>query len=243
MEHFDKLTKLDQIIYTNELAKCDECKSFQECKQSIKGYMPTIAYDKIFNKYRISSVRCPKMYGATNTPLIRDAKYNDFTAYNKDEILTHFNKYKTIYIYGGAGIGKTHFLYSVAKKFNEVGLNVYVNLYQNCLNEIKETMNNYEKSNIQSVIRNLQEVDVLCIDDLGNEKASAWTLLDILQSIIDYRYLHKKITVISSNHTITQLYNIYKATKDTHPTEVAPIMSRLKDFGEIEFKGKYWRKR
>ena len=247
MKDFDKLSKSEQNIYTTELAKCDGCKSFKDCKQDLKGYMPIISYDEIFNKYRIGSAKCDKMQGATNTQLIRDSKYQTFEAINKQEIMEHLNKYKTLYIYGNAGIGKTHTLYYIANKYNEQGLSVYVNLFQNCLREIKETLSKYDKydreSNTQSLVRTLQNVDVLCLDDLGNEKASAWTLLEILQTIIDYRYLHKKITIVSSNHTTTQLYNIYKTTKEVHSTQIAPIISRLKDFGEIEFKGKYWRKR
>ena len=30
--------------------------------------------------------------------------------------------------------------------------------------------------------------------------------------------------------------------KEIEITQIAPIISRLKDFGEIEFKGKYWRR-
>jgi len=243
---FNELSELDKIIYTNELAKCNGCKSFKDCKQDMQGYKPIISYDEIFNKYRVSSTKCEKMQGATNTQLIRDSKYKSFEADNKREIMEHLNKYKTLYVYGNSGIGKTHLLYYLANKYNENGLDVYINLVQNCMREIRESLSQYDKysrdANTQSLIRTLQQVDVLCLDDLGNEKASAWTLLEVLQAVIDYRYLHKKITIVSSNHKSTDLFKIYKNVKEIEVTQIAPIISRLKDFGEIEFKGKYWRR-
>jgi DNA replication protein DnaC len=247
MDNFNKLNKLDQTIFKNELDKCTKCKSFKECTQSLQGYKPVIIYDELFNKYRIGNKKCPKMQGGTNTPLIREPQYKTFEAYNKQEILEHLNKYKTLYIYGIPGLGKTHLLYYIANTYNENGFDVYINLFQKCLQEIKQALSQYDKynreANIQSLIKTLQEVDVLCLDDIGNEKASAWTLLDVMQSIIDYRYLHKKITIISSNHKTVELFKLYKNVKDVAPTQIAPIISRLKDFGEIEFKGKYWRRK
>jgi DNA replication protein DnaC len=246
IDNFDKLSESDQVIFNIEIVKCDNCKSFKDCKQSVKGYKPVITYDEIFNKYRVSNTKCEKMQGATNTPLIREIKYKTFEADNKQEMMDHLNKYKTLYVYGPPGIGKTHLLFYIANAYNEIGNDVYINLFQNCIREIKEALSKYDKydreSNTQSLIKTLQEVDVLCLDDVGNEKSTAWTLLEVLQAVIDYRYLHKKITIVSSNHTTAQLYNIYKNTKDVHSTQIAPIISRLKDFGEIEFKGKYWRK-
>jgi len=227
---FNKLSELDQIIYTKELAKCDRCNSFKDCKQDSLGYKPVITYDEIFNKYRVSSGKCERMQGATNTPLIRDMKYKTFEADNKQEIMEHLNKYKTLYIFGNSGIGKTHLLYYLANAYNENGLDVYINLVQNCMREIRETLSKDEKNKYtngvktQSLIRTLQNVDVLCLDDLGNEKASAWTLLEVLQSVIDYRYLHKKITIVSSNHKSTDLFKIYKNVKDIEVTQIAPII-------------------
>jgi len=147
-----------------------------------------------------------------------------------------------LYIHSASGLGKSHFLHHVGNLYNAKGKDIYINLVQNCMQEIKETFNKFKESKMSSVIRHLQTVDVLLLDDLGNERATAFTLLEVLQAVIDYRYLHNKITIISSNHKPDDLFKLYNNVKEVHASQIAPIISRLKDFNVMEYKSKYWRK-
>ena len=238
-----ELTELEQTIFKNEKNNCDKCKSFKNCPLDIKGLMPIVIYDKIYNSYRIGHKKCLKAWGSSNTSLIKESKYEIFEAINKKEIIDQLEKNNHLYLMGLPGLGKTHFLYYIANIYNEKGKDVYVNLTQNMMREIKERLSQYQEKegNTRSIVNTLQQVDVLCIDDLGNERASSFTLLEVLQAVIDYRYLHNKMTIISSNHHPDKLFNFYKNVKDVEPSQIAPIISRLKDFGIIEIKNKYWR--
>ena len=94
-----------------------------------------------------------------------------------------------------------------------------------------------------SHVEYLQNVDYLFIDDLGNESKSEFNVADILLPIIDYRYVNKKPTFISSNYSLAELYGMYGSVikGDYAQKQVRPLISRLKTFGELEIKSKNWR--
>ncbi len=122
------------------------------------------------------------------------------------------------------------------------GKNVYINHMQQILNDIKSSWNKdnrISQQNQETIIKRLQEVDVLFIDDLGSELASEWSVLDVLQSIIDYRYINEKPTIVSSNHSPRALGNIY--ARKVYINQIEHIISRLEDLGAVEYKAKYWR--
>lgn len=230
------MNELDKLIYDERKKKCDECISYETCKQDLIGIAPIIIND------RLSGVKCSRARGSMNTNLILDQKYMTVELDNKKELFNQLKINHTLYIHSKSGLGKTHFLYYLANLYNGNGKNIYINLVQNCMLEIKETFNKYQDATISSVIRKLQTIDVLLLDDLGNERATDFTLLEVLQAIIDYRYLNNKITVVSSNYAPDELFKIYNNVKNVHASQIAPIISRLKDFGSIEYKSKYWRK-
>lgn len=55
-----------------------------------------------------------------------------------------------------------------------------------------------QESNIYSVLRQLRQIDVLVLDDIGSEKASPWVSEKVLD-IIDYRSQNRKNTIFTSN--------------------------------------------
>lgn len=229
------MNELQQLIYNERKKICDECISYETCKQDLIGIAPIIINDKV------SGVKCDKARGGMNTNLILDQKYMTVECNNKKELFNQLKQHHTLYIHSKPALGKTHFLYYLANLYNGKGKDVYINLVQNCMLEIREIMFNKKEATISSVIKKFQTVDVLLLDDLGNERASDWTLLEVLQAIIDYRYINNKITIISSNHKPDELFKLYNNVKNVHASQIAPIISRLKDMGVIEYKSKYWR--
>ena len=230
------MNELNTLIYNERKKICDECISYETCKQQLQGFAPIVINGKV------EDIVCNKARGGSNTDLIYDQKYNKVECVNKKELFKQLRTNHTLYIHSASGLGKTHFLYHLANLYNNKGKGVYINLVQNCMLEIKETFNKFQDATISSVIKHLQTVDVLLLDDLGNERATAFTLLEVLQAIIDYRYLHGKITIISSNHKPDDLFKLYNNVKEVHASQIAPIISRLKDMGVMEYKSKYWRK-
>jgi len=234
----NKLNKLDQIIYDNAKKICNECISFETCKQSLIGYETIIIYDEMFDKQLLSNRKCAKYRGTCNDERVRHIKYKTFESHNKNVLLQALKEEKSIYISGKVGIGKSHFLYYTANGYNERGKSVYIAHMQ----DIVEFVLNAIKMNepYGGLINDLKNVDVLCLDDLGNEAFSDFIISSVLQPIINHRYLNERITIISSNYKYTELLNVYSKKSDS--MRVAPIISRLGTYEQIQMENKNWRK-
>jgi predicted ATPase len=235
----DKLNKLDQIIYDNAKVVCNECESFETCKQSLIGYEITIVYDEMFDKELLSSRKCKKYRGTCNDETVRHIKYKEFEAHNKSELLKALQEEKSIYISGKVGTGKSHFLYYTANGFNERGKSVYITHMQDIVEIISNSMRTNEPYGW--LINDLKNVDVLCLDDIGNEAFNDYVISSVLQPVINHRYLKEMITIITSNYKYTELLNVYSKKSDSR--RIAPIVSRLGTYEQIEMKNCYWRKR
>jgi DNA replication protein DnaC len=235
----EKLNELDQLIYNNAKSVCNECLSFETCKQSLIGYETIIIYDDIFDKEILSNRKCYKYRGSCNDERVRHIKYKVFESYNKPELLKALQEEKCIYISGKVGLGKSHFLYYTANGYNERGKSVYIAHIQ----DIVEFVLNCVKTNepYGGLINDLKNVDVLCLDDLGNEAFSDFIISTVLQPVINHRYLNEKITVVSSNYKYTELLNVYSKKSDS--MRVAPIISRLGTYEQFQMENKNWRKK
>jgi len=175
------------------------------------------------------------MRGGHNTEIITKEKYNSFICDNKKEITDQIDKTGSAYIFGKCGVGKTHFLYYGANKFNESGKHIYIELFADSVRKVKQEFNN----NSKMMIGAMATTEILFIDDLGNEYATEYTVSEILQPIIDYRYVNELPTIITSNYTIDDLFKVYE--KVAGGQKAAQIITRIKTLGAIEMKGKSWR--
>lgn len=166
-------------------------------------------------------------------------KYDQWNAANKEEIKTHINKHHSIYLYGDYGTGKTHFIKWLAKKYWSMGHIVYVAMFSDISKLIKKEITD-RKNGIfnKSAETKMKECKVLCIDDLGNEYMTSFTH-ELLVTIIDYRYVNKKATFITSNYSPEELYNIYE--KAIGEVKTGQLISRLMTFGPIRLKAKNFR--
>ena len=171
-------------------------------------------------------------------------KYEDFTAHNKQEIKDQLNKHNTIYLYGTYGKGKTHFCKHVQYKYarHKVVYRLSAELHRELIKEIQDQKSgNY----YIGIIDRMCDCDVLLLDDLGNEHMSEF-VHEALSVVIDTRYIeHNKDnprpmkTIITSNYTLEELYTIWRSK--IGDVKAGQLISRLKTFGVIEFKGEQWR--
>ena len=165
-----------------------------------------------------------------------DSKYDNWDANNKQEIRNHINKNHSIYLFGDYGTGKTHFIKWLAKKYWNMGHTVYLSMFADISRLIKKEIDD-RKNGIynKSVETKMKECTVLCIDDLGNEYMTAYTH-ELLITIIDYRYVNKKATFITSNYSPEELYNIYE--KAIGEVKAGQLISRIMTFGAIKLDSK-----
>ena len=247
MEQFDKLTKLDQIIYTNELAKCDECKSFQECKQVVKGYpteemrgyMPIIIYNKTFNIYKVGYRKCDKYPGMIYGSYIKQIN-NALPLWeinHRDNIIKELRKGKGGFLYGNAGVGKSTIMLNIAKELNENGRDVYYELANNISVMLKDYSD--KNNNTAKKMKLLQEVDVLFIDDFAREVMTSWVIMNIFNPILQHRIDNHKTTYITCNYSLAKLFDMIKTKTDYESADA--LISRITTLGIYKLEDKNYR--
>lgn len=114
---------------------------------------------------------------------------------------------KNLLFFGGAGLGKTHLTLSIVSAVIEKGyLPVYgsaENLFRAVENEKFEGV---EKGSYDAMLN----CDLLVIDDLGTEMATAFTK-SVLYNLVNTRILSSKPTIINTNLSMKEIEEKYTA--------------------------------
>lgn len=172
---YDKLTKLDKMIYDRDIAICNECKGYELCDQDLVGMKPSIVLEN--GKYVMRSVECGKRYG-----LIL-GKYKD-TILSVPELYTSKDKlFKLLvdkengFIRGNAGHGKSTLMLNIAKNFYKKGYTVMYDLAVNISTDLKDFAN--ENESTAKKLNKYQDVDYLFIDDFARESLTTYKIMDI----------------------------------------------------------------
>jgi DNA replication protein DnaC len=137
-----------------------------------------------------------------------------------DLIQNHFDGFLTIC--GGTGIGKTHLAFScgIDAIYGDTNKSVIYYQCEDLLDTLRKSFNipdydnnwgdskekNYNNS-YDGIMRKLQDIEVLIIDDFGTQKNSDW-VISKLDTIIDYRYVNEKNTIITTNLSMKSIKEI-----------------------------------
>ena len=113
----------------------------------------------------------------------------------------------SFYLWGAAGVGKSHqaaaLLYQI-KQNNMDKIFSWINV-PSLLLQIRDTFQNKSTQTSElEIVKFYSEVDWLCLDDLGAEKSSDWSL-QTLYLIVNERYEQEKTTIITSNLSLSEL--------------------------------------
>jgi len=104
-------------------------------------------------------------------------------------------------IYGGVGNGKTHLCNAISKACLDRGLEVRMTSAADMFSEIRLGI---ERHKAEEIIKNLKDIFVLVIDDLGVEYGTVWEAAKF-DEIMTSRYATAKPTVVTTNNDISQL--------------------------------------
>jgi DNA replication protein DnaC len=110
-------------------------------------------------------------------------------------------------LWGDCGTGKTHLAIAILKELvQQKGTRCLFRGYSALLKQLQATYNRQviadEDTGVvlteYSILRDITDVDVLVLDDLGAEKSSEWTL-SMLYHVINERYNQGRTTIITTN--------------------------------------------
>ncbi len=220
------------------------------------------------NKLQIAWVKCPN--GHKNLYFVNDYKvgktqpFINLEAWIKDK-LKEKEKNKNIvveaiirickaaknnvdsngfYVYGGYGTGKSYLCYLLLKELNTC-------LYQSCafifvpklLRNLKDSFEN-NRNYVELKMKQMIDVDVLVLDDIGAENTSKWFYSEFLFNILNERMIEEKTTIFTSNLSISQLANSIKRNAQMTSMEVGRIIERIRALVQkdvAEFTGESYR--
>ena len=114
-----------------------------------------------------------------------------------------------IYLYGDIGTGKTLLTACIGNRLLEKGVAVLFTSFLEIARALKDKYSRNESE--LSFMKNLEQVDLLILDDIGTEvivkstKEKSW-LQEKIYEIINARYVQKKSTIFSSNESVLELH-------------------------------------
>ena len=129
-------------------------------------------------------------------------------------------------IYGNIGFEKTYFGACIANKMIENNKIVLMEKSSSIIDKIKESFNKDGLSETQ-IIELYSNVDMLIIDDLGNENLSKWAL-EKLYKIISNRYDNELPFVITTRYNKEQLIEQLFTENDTEiAEEIVEVLNEM----------------
>lgn len=111
-----------------------------------------------------------------------------------------------LYINSGTkGSGKTRLAVSIANELiYEHRMSVKFATSMKIINEIKATWESDSEYTESELLNQLSRAQVLIIDDFGTEQAKPW-INEKFYSVINERYINKKLTIFTSNYALPDL--------------------------------------
>ena len=115
---------------------------------------------------------------------------------------------KSLLFTGDTGLGKTHLSLAIARAVLEQGYTVIYGSAQNLLSRLQRERFAPFGEQSDSTERSLLECDLLILDDLGAEHATAFTKSSIY-NIVNTRMMASQPVIISTNLSVAQLSGEY----------------------------------
>lgn len=156
-----------------------------------------------FNKYN---------YGNTNPKYSFDnfvvGKSNNF-AFKIAKKIAEEKKVTTnpLYIFGKAGIGKTHLIQAIGNHILKKTHSAKKVLYVKADGFIEEFTNQLRKAKMEDFNEKYRDIDLLLVDDIQIMAGATRTQMEFFK-LFDYLYLNQKQIVITSDKQASELKNI-----------------------------------
>ena len=163
--------------------KCTCTRLRERVKRFNKAMVPARYAEKTLERYR------------PLTPL--QAEIKGYLSRYRDEYLPGS---KGVLLWGDTGVGKTHLAVSVVRYLTlEKGISARFVEFFDLLQQIKALFS--EGKSGSELMKVLNEVDVLVIDELGKGRGTQWEL-EVLDQLISARYNSGKTLIATTNYSV-----------------------------------------
>jgi len=239
------------LVFKEGKDLCATCRGLYECKLSTEGMTPVL--DIYGKEVEISYRKC--RYNTTDSTLERiDALYVPRKVFSADitdfdligPVRKEIHKYmidflirysrtnpmKGMYLSGVFGGGKTYILACMANELAKKGFRSVFAYYPDLVRELKSSIG---EGNLEERIRQLKTIDVLFLDDIGGETASAFIRDEVLGPILQHRVLDELPTFFASNLKMkTIIEAMMQNTSDIERSKAIRIFERIREL-TVEF--------
>ena len=215
------------LSYYEDRSCCKKCENIDNCSKEIKGTLLKLVR-KDDGSIEREFTLCPKreeQRKLANNYLIRDFNeellnmdIDDLE--NRDGRFSYEKKILEIetadskngmFIYGPSSSGKSYPLIALCNEFVKDNKTCAFVDVKSFIEALKNTFgDNKENIRLMDVVKN---VDILVLDNLGEEKQSEWVRDDVISSIIDFRNKNNSLTFITSCYTLAELEKMYNVAK------------------------------
>lgn len=245
MEEFDYYLGYFLSYYEDRIC-CKKCNNLDGCCKEIKGTVLSLVRKEDESIEREFSL-CPKreeQRKINNNYLIRDFS-DDFLNIDIDDLENRKGRFdyekkiteidtdgnnKGMFICGPASCGKSYPLIALCNEFvkdNKTCAFVDVKTF---IESLKNTFS-FNKENYVKLMDTVKNVNVLVLDNLGEEKQSEWVRDDVISTIIDYRNKNNALTFITSCYTLKELekmYNVSKTNSEMGKIKASKFIDKIK---------------
>lgn len=142
----------------------------------------------------------------------------------KEEAIKASRAGTNLILAGQPGTGKTHLAVAIAVKGMKEGRQALFRLVSAMLDEIQSAIR--DSGDYDGLVRRFKTVPCLVLDDLGHENLTA-ARASYLHQIMDYRYVHKLQTIITTN--AKDVAELCDWDKEEY---IKPIVSRVLERGK-----------
>lgn len=181
-------------LYQEQLKKQQE----EELRQKLERI------ERLFQQSRLGKRFRDRTF---ETFVVRD--YNQKAFEIAQDYAKSFDKYKEkgegLFITGGYGVGKTHLAAAIANYLiQNLKATVIFGNVTTLLGRIRQTYSENSQYEEEQILKELYDVDLLIIDDLGKEKPTEW-VEEKLYTVINQRYEDYKPIVVTSNLELEEI--------------------------------------
>jgi DNA replication protein DnaC len=188
------------------------------CGVPLEPYHGILALDREYEVWQIPICKkCEEELNQSDVPLsdrlvaigllgkLQGMKIETFTVENhrqerakKTAIRYIADPTTNLWLYGSAGTGKTHLAAAIVHALVGSGRSMMFVYVPTLLDDLRDSYRSGNDSALEQ--SEPARVDLLVLDDLGVEKRTDWAA-ERLNTVVNYRNVHRKPTVVTSNHS------------------------------------------